>query len=483
MIRIELNNNKFKLSGNLKVLNKVYEDMKVRHPNAFYLRAYMEPGWDGKIKYITDSGYAKTGLLPKVTSIIKKYGEEYDIVDRRNALEFKEIPLEVGEFKARDYQVEAVENIVYNEIDGLLFQRGVIGAATNAGKTLIAAMIYKSFPEAKALILVNNTDLYQQFLDDMPKMFGDDWGYMQGRKVKWARIMVCMTPTLRNRLTEFSTKLAGYNMVVFDECHLITSRTNKKVVTALYNTVIRVGLSGTAFGHKSPINNMDVRAFFGDEVYEIGNVDLMDMGYSTPIIIKIVKGNTKIKIKGDYDEEYVQGITRSRERVRTSLRRAEFYLRRGSYPMLIVGRYHEHVEDLYRCFQARFGDRYNINYIHHKIKDRKKILDAFKEGKIDILISSLIIKLGQNMPLIKYMQNAAGGDSQINALQLVGRAIRIHQSKKKVYYEDLWDIGYYLERHSRHRINYYLKQGFKVIFLDEEIEQKYYRYSRDFSRK
>lgn len=482
MISIELNNNKFKLNGNLKVLNKVYEDMKIRHPNAYYLRPYMEPGWDGKIKYITDSGYCKTGLLPKVIDLIKKYKEEYTIVDRRNPLEFKEIPLEIEGFDKRPYQIEAVESVVYNEIDGLPFQRGIIGAATNAGKTIIAAMIYKSFKDVKCLILVNYKDLYDQFLDDMPTMFGNDWGYMQGRNVKWANIMVCMTPTLRNRLNEFSVKLAGYNMVIFDECHLITSKTNKKVVTALYNTIIRVGLSGTAFGHKDPIKNMDVKAFFGEEIYTISNIELMDMGYSTPIIIKISKGNTKIKIKGDYDEEYKQGITNSRQRTKRTLRRAEFYLRRGCSPMLIVGKYHKHVENLYHHFQARFGDKYRIRYIHHKVKNRKEILDGFKRGDIDILISSLIIKLGQNMPLIRYMQNVAGGDSQINALQLVGRSIRTHKSKKKVYYEDMWDTGYYLERHSRHRVNYYMKQGFKVIFLDKEIEQKYYRYSRDFSR-
>lgn len=465
MIRIELNNNKFKLTGNLKVLNKVYEDMKVKHPNQWYLRPYMEPGWDGKFKFITDQGYAKTGLLPMVTSLIEKYGEEYNIIDKRNALEFNEIPIEVGEFKARDYQIDAVESIIYNEVGGLPFQRGVIGAATNAGKTLVAAMIYKSFKDAKCIILMNTKDLYQQFLGDMPRMFGDDWGYMQGKNIRWGDIMVCMTPTLINRLSEYRSKLAGYNIVVFDECHLITSKTNKSVISHLYNTSIRVGLSGTAFGHKSPIKNMDVRAFFGEQVYTISNIELMDTGFSTPIVIKIIKGNTKIRIKGDYDEEYKQGITRSRERTRKSLQRTEFYLRRGCSPILIVGRYHEHVENLYRSFQARFGDRYRIAYIHHKIKNRKEILDRFKKGGIDILISSLIIKLGQNMPLIRYMQNAAGGDSQINALQLVGRAIRIHESKKKVYYEDFWDEGYYLKRHSKHRLQYYMHQRFKVIEL------------------
>lgn len=467
MIQIELNNNKIKVSGNMKVLNKVYEDMKVKHPNAYWLRPHMEQGWDGKIKYLTDTGYAKTGLFPMVTSLIEKYEEEYHIVDRRKELEYREIPKKIRGFGKRKYQVEAAESIIFNEVAGVPFQRGIIGAATNAGKTIISAMLYKSFPDAKCLILVNNKDLYEQFLDDMPSMFGDDWGYMQGQKVKWADIMVCMTPTLRNRLDVFKAKLAKYNMLIFDECHLITSKTNKKVITALYNTVIRVGLSGTALKHKDPTKNMDVRSFFGEEIYTITNLELMDMGYSTPIVVKIVKGNTKVRIKGDYDEEYRQGISLSRERTKKVLKRTDFYLRRGCFPILVVGKYHEHVESLYRSFQARFGDRYRIAYIHHKIKKRKEILDRFKTGEIDILISSLIIKLGQNMPLIRTMINAAGGDSQIQALQLVGRAIRIHKSKSKVYYEDFYDLGYYLLRHSKHRIMYYKKQGFKVIELSK----------------
>lgn len=465
MVNIEINNNKIHLTGNLKILNKIYEDMKVRHPNQWYLRPYMERGWDGKIKYLTDAGYSRTGLFPMVASLIKKYNEEYIVKDRRNALEYIDIPYIVGEFEARPYQIEAAESIVYNKVDGVPFQRGIIGAATGAGKTLIAAMLYKTFIGARALILINNTDLYKQFLDDMPKMFGEDWGYMQGKKVKWANIMVCMTPTLRNNLKRYASKLATYNMVLFDECHLITSKTNKSVMTALYNTIIRVGLSGTPLAHKDPTKNMDVRAFFGEVVYTIKNIKLMEMGYSTPIIIKIIKGNTKIKIKGDYDEEYRQGITLSKERTNKTMERIDYYLRRGCYPILIVGKYHQHVEALYEAISSKFGSRFKIAYIHHKISNRKEILDGFKKGSIDILISSLIIKLGQNIPLIRYMQNAAGGDSQINALQLIGRSIRIHKSKKKVYYEDLFDCGYYLQRHSKHRIMYYKKEGFKVIEL------------------
>jgi superfamily II DNA or RNA helicase len=471
MITIELNNNKIQLRGNLKVLNQVYEKMAIRHPNAFFIRPHMPRGWDGKIHYLTDKGQAKTGLLPMIVSLIEEIDGNYMLKDMRAPISYTEIPSVVGEFEARDYQIEAAESIVYNQILDIPFQRGIIGAATNAGKTLIAALIYKSFPKSKCLILVNNTDLYKQFLDDMPKMFGHDWGYMQGKDVKWSNIMICMTPTLRNNLDRYSSKLASYNMVIFDECHLMTSKTNKKVVTALYNTVVRVGLSGTPFDHKDKTKNMDVRSFFGDEVYKIKNIELMEMGYSTPIVVKMVSGNTKIKIAGDYDEEYRQGITQSRERESQLISRLERYLSTGRYPILIVGRYHEHVERLYDLISDRFGGKYRINFIHHKIKERKEILDLFKEGKVDILIASLIIKLGQNMPMIKCMINAASGDSAINALQLVGRAIRIHKSKKKVYFEDFFDTGAYLSRHSKHRLMYYKREGFKVLELYKETRK------------
>lgn len=439
--------------------------MKVKHPNSFYLRPHMQPGWDGCIDYISKQGYSRTGLLPRITSIIEDYNEEYYIEDNRNLLETSKIPLKVNDFVARQYQLEAAEAIVHNTVSDIPFPRGVIGAATNAGKTLIAAMIYKSFKGAKALILINNATLYGQFMDDMPKLFGDDWGYMRGKKIKWADIMVVMTPTLRNNLIKFKTQLASYNILLFDECHLITSKTNKTVIKYLYNTIVRVGLSGSAFKHKDRIKNMDVEAFFGSEVFNIGNSDLIEMGYSAPVIVKIIKGNTLIKIPGDYREEYRQGITLSEERMDALIERLMYYTTRSMYPILVIGKFHEHVERMYERINLEFGDKLKVKYIHHKIKDRKEILDNFKKGSVDILISSLIIKLGQNMPLIRCMINAASGDSHINCLQLIGRAVRTHKSKEKVYFEDFYDLGRYLMRHCKHRIKYYKEEGFQIIDL------------------
>ena len=288
---------------------------------------------------------------------------------------------------------------------------------------------------------------------------------MQGKNVRWGDIMVCMVPTLNNRLDEYKRKLSQYNSVLFDECHLASSKTSKRVISNLFNTVVRVGLSGTPLLHKDPTKNMDIMAFFGDVVYKITNRELMDMGYSTPVKVKMLLGNLDIKYKGDYDREYEEGIISNKDREKRILDRVSFYLHRAQYPILIIGKYHRHVEGFYKKCKREFGSSYRIAYIHGKVKDRYEILDRYKEGDIDILIASYLIKLGQNMPKIRVIINMAGGDSHINAIQIIGRLIRKHDSKKKVIYDDFYDEGAYLKRHSKHRIMYYKKEKYPVLEL------------------
>lgn len=471
MITIEVNNNKFKVSGNLKVLNKIYNDLRIKHPNAYFVRSYMPRGWDGKIGYMSEQGYCRTGLLPLVTSLIDNYGEVYTTIDNRKLLEINKIPHNIGLFNARDYQIDAVESIVYNTIGDLPYPRGIIGAATNAGKSLMAAMIHYSFSNSRTIILLNNKLLFDQFMEDMPGLFGNDWGYMQGSNIKWGRVMLCMLPTLHNNLYKYSEQIASFNIVIFDECHLASSKTSKKVLLALYNTEIRVGLSGSALLHKDKTKNMDIESFFGPEVFKIKNTELIEMGFSTPLIVKIIMGNSIVKIKGDYTKEYNEGIINSKEREDIIVSRIRFYLSRGVYPILVICRFHNHVENLYKRLELEFGNNYKISYIHHKVNNRSSILNDFKIGKVDILVSSLLIKIGQNMPLIRYMINASSGDSHINVLQLIGRLIRTHKSKDKVYLEDIYDKGSYLMRHSKHRILHYKKEGFKVIELYKKSPQ------------
>lgn len=462
MVTLTLNNNKVKLDGDAKVLNRIYKDFSFKHPSAFFVQRSMPPGWDRQVHPITSAGYVSTGLFPRVIKWLEDEGVKYEVKDLRKLPEIGSMPINIGDLKRRAYQRKAAWAILKNSVGGVPFPRGIVGAATNAGKTLIAGLIHSTVYGAKTLVIVNNLDLYNQFKDDLEDMFPGEWGYMQGKYISWGNIMICMLPTLKNNLVKYLPKLSEYNTLVYDECHLSGSRTAKEVLQKLWHISIRVGLSGTAFLSKDKLRNLAIESYFSGEVYKISNKELVDKGFSSNIQVNIAPGYTGGYKGNTYKEEYDQSIVECPERLGRALQRAAVHVNVGHLPILVVCKYIAQTEKTYCAYKELFPNL-KVDYIHHNVKNRKQVLDDFKSGKIDILVSSLIIKVGQNMPLIQYMQNLSAGDSQITCLQLLGRALRKHESKSKTYYDDFFDKGRYLLRHSKHRVKYYKEQNLQVI--------------------
>jgi len=475
-ITIYFSNNRCQAEGDIKILNHLYKEMGIKHPQAFWLRKSMQPGWDGKIHFFTERSYFEAGLLPQVVKHIQAAEGSIKIIDNRvkpaGTLKPKVIKEFDNGFELRGYQLQSVKNVVNNKISGFSFPRGVMNAAVNAGKTLILAALYLAY-KTKTLVLLNNADLFEQFKTEIPELLPNaDVKFVRGRKqVEFGDITIAMVQTLSANIKLLARDLAMVDIILVDEVHLSNNKTYKSVLKKAFNANVRIGLSGSPFEHKSKIDNQNIHAYFGDELFQISEQELIKKGHSSDLVIKMVPGNTLIKIKGDYREEYRQGISESIERTKKSIERIRFNIKYGRTPILVVAKYHNHVEHLFKAIEKEFPE-FRVNYVHHKVGDRKKVIAYFKKGEIDILVASLIIKIGQNMPLIKYMQIASGGDSAIDAIQILGRAQRTHKSKKKTYVDDFYDEGAYLARHSKHRINYYKKRGFKVINLTQKLHNK-----------
>ena len=65
------NSNICEAKGPLKVLHKLYKEFRIKHPNAWHILMYQKGKvrWDGYIKYVSDTGNFRIGLLPlKLTS-------------------------------------------------------------------------------------------------------------------------------------------------------------------------------------------------------------------------------------------------------------------------------------------------------------------------------------------------------------------------------------------------------------------------------
>ena len=77
--------------------------------------------------------------------------------------------------------------------------------------------------------------------------------------------------------------------------------------------------------------------------------------------------------------------------------------------MLIVTKFIDQCELLYKFYEKKNQElklNYKISFVHHKTSNRNQILDDFRKGKIDILISTLIIARGKNFPTLQYLQNS-----------------------------------------------------------------------------
>lgn len=471
MVTIEVTNDKCKLVGNIKTLNKVKKAFKVKNPNAFFIRMRakgIQPNWDGMVHYVTEANYFKVGLLPQVYRYITEVLEEkVEFVDHRLDFNVKpKTPKKVGDLTPMVHQIEAIESITQNKVGKMDFPVGAINAATNAGKTLIMAGIYLAYKrKIPAIVLLNDGDLFEQFKRELPSLVGDDFGYVRGKDAKWGKFTIAMVQTVSQKIGLYRAQLRKKGIVLVDEADLADNKTYKTVLQNCTSANVRVALSGSLFLSqlkKDFVKNQNIHSFFGDEVYNISKKELVDKGVSTEVMITMYKGSTKVGIKGDFKGEYDRSITYNEERAKVCSDIIRHNAKVGRLPAIVVCQYHNHTELMYQIFKRELGHKYTIAYVHHKVKERTKIFKDFREGKIDILISTFIIKRGKNFPLTRYLLNAAGSDSHETILQIMGRLERKHDSKKRAYLGDLWDEGVYLKRHSKHRLSYYKKTGFKV---------------------
>ena len=465
----------------LKYAQKLYQDFAVRHPNAFYLRTRTRgmQNWDGKVKYISKTGQFKIGLLPAIVEKLKEYGYEVEIVDMRKPVPIISKPItSIGKYKLRPEQVKAVSSILHSRVNGLPFHIGVIDYTVNAGKSLIMSAVYLSFQKKlKTLLITQDSDWLKQAKVEFKEYLPDEnITFIQGSNVtNWSNFSIGMVQSISRNIKKYQKELAQVDMVLVDEADLAGSKTYQNVITHLFNTRVRIGLSGTIYMSKlakDRINNMNLESFFGRKIAEFKLIDSIKKGYSTNTIVKMVPAHIWLK---DFESEYYdyQGIyhdTITQNPISNKIvgDRLKYNLKYGRLPALVVCKLVEHAENLYKYLSKELAD-YKIAVVHvdTKTKTRNQIISDFREGKIDILISTTIIARGKNFPLLRYMVIAGSMDSQERSIQFLGRLVRTHESKRRAYLDDIHYPGDYLNRHGNHRRNYYKKQGLKVIELDK----------------
>jgi len=491
MNRIIIQNcNQCSLDLPLQLSNKLYKDFQIRHPNAFYVLKKMKRRptsnqWDGYIKFISKKGTFKIGLLPEVLERCKKLGiDNIKVVDLRKPVPVvKKLIKRIGDYKLRPEQVKAVASVVNNKVAGVPFHIGVLDYTVNAGKTLVMAALYYSYKKKlKTLIITQDSDWFQQAKDEFKRYLpGEDITFIQGSKIfNWNNISIGMVQSLSRNISTYRNELAKVDMVLVDEADQGGSKTYQTVLTYLYNTRVRIGLSGTIYMSKlakDRLKNMNLESYFGKKLAEFRLIDSIKKGYSTKTIVKMVPGDYYFgdweSSSTSYQDIYNDTITYNKKAYNAVLDRVNFNLKYNRTPALIVCKFIDHCENLYKYLKKSLDSNLKIAKVHVNTptKERRSIMKNFRDGKIDILVSTTIIARGKNFPLLRLLINTASMDSREKSIQFLGRLVRTDSSKSRVYLDDIIFPGDYLRRHGNHRRTYYRKEKLKVIQL--EVSNKY----------
>lgn len=468
-ILLEITNQRVKISGDLTIRNKIFKELSLKHPKWFFVRSKGNSRWDGMIHFVSESGYFRVGLFERIINLLDKYNAGYEIEDNRNPIKFIGFPNKVGNYELRDYQLEAIKTI-RRQIGGIEFFQGTLFEAPNSGKTIYSVFIHLAFKNNKTLFLINDSDLMAQFKREIPQILGSNAvGYIQAKDCIVKDFTIGMVQTLSKNIDKFKYILCNFKTLIIDECDLADNNQFRDVIQACTSAYIRVGLSGTMPGDKLKRDMLQVltlESYFGKITHSISQKELVEKGVSARAIIKIFNGyeedgNNPRFI--NYDQAYNELIDNI-DRTKKIYKRVLYNINHGHLPLLIIVKWKRHVAFLDEIIGESLRSRgITTESVHSETPNRDDIFKRFRLGETKVLISSLIVKRGKNLPLIRTIINAAGGQAQSTVIQLMGRGHRLAEGKKLFYYEDFFDSGRYLSKHSRKRLLAYKSTGFRIM--------------------
>jgi len=428
--------------------------------------------WDGYIQFFAmETGKFLTGLLPEVTAVLRHFKIDFVVEDNRKKTSF--IYEEVDQnflnqwlpaktlggdpmkpVTLHDYQVELINQV-------LKHRRGVIYAPTSAGKTFIMLGILKSIPPGTpTLVLQNRVTLAQQNYDEINNWGFNNVGTLWGGAVKPNVITVASVQSV----AKIEKLLPKIKVLIVDEIHDMMSALPKAVYRRLKACDIRVAVSATPFkfGGTDNVQKFHVRGFFGP----ILKVKSAATGVLTTAELqgRGILSSSKCTFYPIYEpmiphDIYIDAVTRGIaesyhfHRIVTRLAKLQ-----TGRTLILVDRV-AHGDALHNLLPGSL-------WVQGKDTQatRKGVIKQLQKDEHCIAIATQqIFNTGVNCH-IHNLINCAGGSAEHMIIQRMGRGLRTAADKAVLnYYDFLFKINDYLEKHSNDRIAILKREGHEII--------------------
>lgn len=344
-------------------------------------------------------------------------------------------------------------------------QRGVVGVATNGGKTTIAALMIAAVKIPTLFIVPNRTLLYQtqKVMAERLSLKLEDVGLIgdgHWEPGKW--ITISTADTLHSRLDTPTCRdfLDTIQMVFCDEAHHVGSDSWYLVMRAC-NAFYRFGMSGTPL-KRSDGADLRLIGVTGPLIFEVKNKELVERKISVQPVIHFLKiTEPSLPTRMPYREVHKLGIVENPYRNNEICKAVAEFVEQGFSALIVVDEImHGEILDkrLWTFKQRSFIPHQFING-REEMEVIHKALDDFRRGDLKVLIATSILNEGLDMPNIDVLALAGGGKAAITLLQRIGRGLRKGGNTDKLHIIDTADFQHkYLLRHSLQRMKEYKEQ-------------------------
>ena len=347
----------------------------------------------------------------------------------------------------RDYQQLAKEEIFskWNRVDNILYQM-----PTGTGKTRLFTSIIRDISiwglrhniNYRILIIAHRSELIEQSsrsLDKYRIKHGVLAGTMKDKRDLTQAIQVASIQTITHPANQCLIDDLKFDFIIIDEAHHAVANSYQKLWEYCPDAK-KLGVTATPWR----MNNSGFAQIFDAYIPSMSIKDFIQKGwlatyqyYSIPTSSELVKSIESIRefdIEGDYKNSALVEVCD------TSRIRAQLY---DSYEKNVLGKKgiiysisREHSEHI--CLQYR-SRGVTIENIDSKTpaKVREKVIQAFRNGEIDIIVNVDIFSEGFDCPDIEFIQLARPTKSLVKYIQQVGRGLRKNGDKKCIILDNV----------------------------------------------
>ena len=469
--------------------NIVYNHFSVFVPTAKFTPKYKIGVWDGYEHYFSVSGLFYINLLEEMYSVIdiSKYEIEiinnnvfkepkFNIIDNHYLSNYKwwkghrleGLPVEIY-----DHQVDIINSCLKNP-------RGIIVAATSAGKTLCSLVIAKEVSKyGKFLLIEPSKDLTLQTAQTFRNL-GVDCGICGcGYRELDKNIIICTWQTIdslerrrkslsldedksllsKEELLKLKDGLVG---ILFDECHGVKSYNCRKITEDTFQNVpLRWGLTGTLPKSKADLYSLIIG--LGKVIHVLDSKELQDKGILAQCDITCIRLKSNLSFATYSDE--LEYLSTNENRLKFIGTLIHNIVQKNGNTLVLVNRIvcGEKLEEIIRSLGSK------CIFLDGSVKSTLRF-DEYESIKTEnnkcIICTSAIASTGIDIPRLFNLVLLDYGKSFIKSIQSIGRGLRLGKDKTHCDIFDISSTTGFSRKHFNDRIHYYNEKKFPFKVFD-----------------